>query len=290
MTRKAARRRRVCVVEVAIIALLLIGILIGVIIKANSGKKQNVADNSASTEDQSQDDSQTESMTESESESETETTQPPVVEIPEHKVVYLTFDDGPGKDTERLLDILDKYNVKVTFFVTNQNPAYVNMIGEEARRGHTVAIHTYTHEFSQVYASVDAYLADFNKMNEVVKEQTGSYATLFRFPGGASNTKSKSYCKGIMTELTKLMVDKGYDYYDWNVSSGDAGETKVTQEVYQNVIDGISKHDTSVILQHDIHSYSVDAVEDIIKWGLENGYTFLPLTKDSKPCKHGVNN
>ena len=209
---------------------------------------------------------------------------------PGSKVVYLTFDDGPGAYTQQLLDVLAKYNIKVTFFVTNVNSGYQNMIAKEAAAGHTVAIHSASHNYQQIYSSVGAYFDDLNEMSDIIYSQTGSRPTLVRFPGGSSNSVSKKYCKGIMTELAKDVTDQGYKYYDWNVSSGDAGGTTSTSEVYQNVINGIQSHNVSVVLQHDIKSFSVDAVESIIQWGLANGYTFLPLTTSSPDVHHGINN
>ncbi len=207
-----------------------------------------------------------------------------------NKVVYLTFDDGPGAHTQQLLDILDKYNVKVTFFVTNVNSGYENMISKEAAAGHTVAIHSASHDYKKIYSSVDAFFADLNEMSDIIYAQTGQRAKLIRFPGGSSNTVSLKYCSGIMTTLTKAVTDQGYKYFDWNVSSGDAGGTTSTEEVYQNVVNGIKSHNVSVVLQHDIKSFSVNAVERIIQWGLANGYTFLPLTTSTEDVHHGVNN
>ena len=207
-----------------------------------------------------------------------------------NKVVYLTFDDGPGAHTQQLLDILDKYNVKVTFFVTNVNSGYENMIAKEAAAGHTVAIHSASHDYKKIYSSVDAFFADLNEMSDIIYAQTGQRAKLIRFPGGSSNTVSLKYCSGIMTTLTKAVTDQGYKYFDWNVSSGDAGGTTSTEEVYQNVVNGIKSHNVSVVLQHDIKSFSVNAVERIIQWGLANGYTFLPLTTSTEDVHHGVNN
>ena len=210
------------------------------------------------------------------------------------KTIYLTFDDGPGPYTEQLLDILDKYKVKATFFTTSGNSSYINMIGEEARRGHTVAVHTCSHNYASIYASTDAYWADFDRQNSVIKEQTGSTATIMRFPGGSSNKVSADYCAGIMTRLTEQAKAKGYTYFDWNVTSGDAGGTTDTETVYQNVITGIQKNSAagipSVVLQHDIKDFSVNAVEKIIQWGLENGYHFSALTAGSYPCHHHINN
>ena len=207
-----------------------------------------------------------------------------------NKVVYLTFDDGPGAHTQQLLDILDKYNVKVTFFVTNVNSGYENMIAKEAAAGHTVAIHSASHDYKKIYSSVDAYFADLNEMSDIIYAQTGQRPKLIRFPGGSSNTVSLKYCSGIMTTLTKAVTDQGYKYFDWNVSSGDAGGTTSTEEVYQNVVNGMKSHNVSVVLQHDIKGFSVNAVERIIQWGLANGYTFLPLTTSTEDVHHGVNN
>lgn len=205
------------------------------------------------------------------------------------KVIYLTFDDGPGPYTKRLLDILDKYGVKVTFFVTGGNSDYYDMIGEAYRRGHTIALHTFSHKYS-IYKSVDTYYADLKKISDLVVKQTGEKATIVRFPGGTSNRVSENYCDGIMTMLSKDLSKKGYLYCDWNVSSGDAGDVSTEKGVYNNVIKGVSKQKVSIVLQHDIKSYSVDAVDDIIEWGLENGYTFKAMDENTSMVHHKPNN
>ena len=206
------------------------------------------------------------------------------------KIIYLTFDDGPGPYTEELLDTLKKYNVRATFFVTHGFPKYEDMIAKEAAAGHTVAVHTYTHRYEDIYASTDAYWSDFNRMNDIIESQTGKRSTLFRFPGGSSNTVSANYSQGIMTKLTKQAGEKGYTYFDWNVSSGDAGGTSSPSGVYDNCVAGVSSHDKSVILCHDIKSYTVEAMDDFIEWALKEGYTFLPLSSYSPTAHHGVNN
>lgn len=217
-----------------------------------------------------------------------------VVTPENNKTIYLTYDDGPGPYTSQLLDILDKYNVKATFFTTSARPDYVSMIGAEAARGHTVAVHTYCHDYAQIYASTDAYWADFNAQNNVVAQQTGARSALFRFPGGSSNTISSNYCTGIMSTLAQQAASMGYVYFDWNVSSGDAGETTDTNTVYQNVITQVTANSNagypSVVLQHDVKGFSVDAVESIIKWGLENGYSFQPLSSGSFHAHHHIAN
>ena len=204
------------------------------------------------------------------------------------KVIYLTFDDGPGSQTERLLDILDKYNVKATFFVTNQFKNYTHLIGEEARRGHVVAVHTLTHKWT-IYRSIESYMSDFNAMNEIIKNYTGSYANIFRFPGGSSNKVSISQSRGIMSALAAKMQQDGYQYFDWNVDSRDA-ENKSSAQIKQNVINGVSRHDYSVVLMHDIKKNTVDVIEDIIIYGLTNGYTFETLNINSPTVHHGINN
>ena len=206
---------------------------------------------------------------------------------PGNKVVYLTFDDGPYKYTSSLLDVLDKYNVKATFFVTNQYPAYQYLIAEEARRGHTVAIHSYSHKYSEIYSSEEAYFNDLNAMREIIINQTGKAPSIVRFPGGTDNTVSRHYNIGIMSRLTSALSNMGYRYCDWNVSSGDAGGVQTRDSVYNNVTTGIANRNVSVVLQHDIKGFSVDAVEDIIVWGLANGYTFLPLDTSS-PMVHST--
>ena len=210
---------------------------------------------------------------------------------PGNKIIYLTFDDGPGKYTQGLLDVLDKYNVKATFFVTNTHPDYQNMIAEEAKRGHTVAIHSASHKYNQIYTSEQAFFDDLEQMNSIIKAQTGNDASIIRFPGGSSNTVSKDYCPGIMTQLVNDVTARGLLYCDWNVSSGDANPKPIsTEQVVQNVISGVQSHNVSVVLQHDIKDFSVNAVEQIIQWGQANGYTFLPLTTSSPMSHHRVNN
>lgn len=210
------------------------------------------------------------------------------------KTIYLTFDDGPSAYTDQLLAVLDQYNVKATFFTTSAYPGYAYCMAKEAAAGHTVAVHTATHDYSQIYAYDEAYWADFNRQNEVVAAQTGSYSTMFRFPGGSSNTVSRNYNTGIMSRLVNQAASYGYVYFDWNVSSGDAGNTTDTSVVYYNVITGIQacadRGVPAVVLQHDTKSYSVAAVADIIEWGLENGFTFAALTPSSYAPHHGLNN
>ena len=208
---------------------------------------------------------------------------------PEGKVIYLTFDDGPGPYTAQLLDILKAYGVKATFFVTNQAPKYLDLIGRAYREGHSIGVHTSVHDYDLIYSSEEAYFKDFFDMEEIVFQQTGEHTRMFRFPGGSSNTVS-SFNPGIMSRLTRAMNDLGYQYFDWNVVSGDAGETNKTNKIVENIEEGCRENRISIILQHDIKDYSVAAVEDVIIWGLQNGYSFRALELDSPAMHHGVNN
>lgn len=204
------------------------------------------------------------------------------------KVVYLTFDDGPGVYTEEILDILAKYNVKATFFVTNQFPKYIHLLSREAEEGHTVAVHTLTHKWS-IYQSVETYMKDFNDMNDIVQKYTGKRTRLFRFPGGSSNTVSKKYASGVVSAISDRMTKDGYIYFDWNVDSEDAaGANK--EQIYNNVISGMKSKKNSVVLMHDIKKYTAEALEDIINYGLANGYTFKALDEMSPTVHHPINN
>ena len=206
---------------------------------------------------------------------------------PNGKVIYLTFDDGPGEHTDRLLDILDKYNVKATFFVTESD--YLYLIPRMAKAGHTVALHTKTHNYNVIYSSKESYFDDLYGIQSIVKDLLGYSPTIFRFPGGSSNLASR-FNPGIMTELTELTKANGYRYFDWNVDSDDAGSTRTAEGVFNNVTKMVDNFEHSIVLQHDTKSYSVDAVEMIIEWGLENGYTFMPLTEYAPECEHNVQN
>ncbi|MDO5545376.1 MAG: polysaccharide deacetylase family protein [Eubacteriales bacterium] len=207
---------------------------------------------------------------------------------PEGKVVYLTFDDGPSAYTAELLDVLDAYGAKATFFVVGSGNG--SMMRQIVNRGHSIGIHSVSHNYDQIYASPEAYFDDLMNMQSIIYDNTGVKTTLMRFPGGSSNLVSRHSCEGIMTFLTQAVQDAGFQYFDWNVYSGDAGETKKTEKVADNVIEGIQQHRVSIVLQHDIHSYSVDAVEDILSWGKRNGYRFLALQPGSPGFHHDLNN
>lgn len=199
------------------------------------------------------------------------------------KTLYLTFDDGPGVYTKKILDTLAKYNVKATFFVTNQFPKYISLIKDEKEQGHVVAVHSYTHNYN-VYKSVSAYIDDFNKMNNVIAKYTGSKSKIFRFPGGSSNTVSKKYAKGVVKQIANKMISDGYQYFDWDVSSGDASGAS-RSKIYNNVVNGAKNCSKCVILMHDIKYNTAYELDNILKTLTTKGYKFGTL-KTSGPIVH----
>lgn len=205
------------------------------------------------------------------------------------KIVYLTFDDGPSGNTGKVLDILDRYGVKATFFVV-WNAYYADMYAEIVARGHAIGLHSYTHNYSEIYRSADAYFADLQRISDAVYERTGVRTKLMRFPGGSSNTVSRNYCRGIMTYLTREVENRGYVYFDWNAANGDAMGYSLSVSEMVNMAK--STADRVVVLQHDAApKYStVTALPYIIEYYLNNGYYFLPLNENSFTAHHAVAN
>lgn len=207
--------------------------------------------------------------------------------------IYLTFDDGPSATiTPKLLDLLKEKNVKATFFVINHSDNLNYLIKREFDEGHTVGLHSYTHQYSSVYSSVDAYFDDLDKISKKVESITGQKSMIIRFPGGGSNTVSRKYSKGIMTTLTNEVLNRGYHYFDWNVSSGDAGDVKTKEEVYNMVTKSLSKKRSNIILMHDFESNykTLNALSDIIDYARANGYEFKTIDMSTAMVRHKVNN
>ena len=204
------------------------------------------------------------------------------------KTVYLTFDDGPGAYTEKLLGYLDQYNVKATFFVTDQFSGYRDLIGKAHIKGHSIGVHTASHKWS-IYKSEKSYMADFERIQKIIEAQTGSRTQIFRFPGGTNNTVSRGQSKGIMTLLSKKLTGQGYVYFDWNVDCNDSRYGS-SQEIIESTIKQISSKNNAYVLMHDIKLTTVEAVPAIIEYCLQNGYTFKVLDKDSPPCKFSPQN
>ncbi|MBR5317052.1 MAG: polysaccharide deacetylase [Lachnospiraceae bacterium] len=166
------------------------------------------------------------------------------------KKVYLTFDDGPSIYTKEILDILKRYNVKATFFVTGMSaPLYDEYLQRILDDGHSLGIHTYSHVYRDVYESLESFQADFNKMRDYIKQQTGEDIKLYRFPGGSGNNVVSVQTRDQIIEWLK---EEGITYYDWNVSSGDAENRILSAEtIANNCIEGVKKCNTAIVLLHD---------------------------------------
>lgn len=213
-----------------------------------------------------------------------------VSEKPKSGTIYLTFDDGPNSGTtDVILNILKEEGVKATFFVTNKGPdALIKRAYDE---GHSMALHTATHNYATVYASVDAYFNDLYSVQERVKRITGYESKIIRFPGGSSNTVSRKYSEGIMTKLTQEVVNRGFRYYDWNLSSGDAEGGRCNSDtIINNVVNNLRKDRVNMVLMHDIKACTRDALRAIIKYGKNNGYYFDKITMSTEMVKQRVNN
>ncbi len=208
------------------------------------------------------------------------------------KTVYLTFDDGPSAHTQEVLDILARYDIKATFFVTGLNPDYLSMIGECYSQGHTIGMHTYSHDYAAVYASTDAYWNDLNAIADVVREQIGYVPCFIRFPGGSSNTISANYCTGIMTELAQEVLAAGYQYYDWDASCGDGAVHTADELVDATIADTSYGYTSIVFLMHDgaDKATTVEALPRIIEYFQDEGYIFAPLDRNTPAPHHGIGN
>ncbi len=201
--------------------------------------------------------------------------------------VFLTFDDGPSARTDEILSLLEQENIKATFFVVGPDTAARReRLKQIADAGHTIAVHSATHEYKRIYSSVEAYLKDFYTVWSMVKEATGEAPTIFRFPGGSIN----SYNAGIYQDIIAEMLRRGFLYYDWNVSSGDATSRPLPAEtIAANVCGSIGKNGRYIVLMHDStpRRTTVEALPAIIRNLKAKGYAFAPLSRNDLPITFG---
>lgn len=199
--------------------------------------------------------------------------------------VYFTFDDGPSANTDRILDILNQYGIKATFFVVGKS-RYQEQYRRIVEDGHTLGMHSYSHKYGEIYASLDAYRQDLARLHDFLYELTGEDCKIVRFPGGSSNTISKVD----MRDLVDYLDSEGMVYFDWNVASGDAaGGNKSAEQIAGNVLDNIGKYNNSVVLFHDASNKAatVDALPMIIEEILASDNTvILPISADTVKVQH----
>lgn len=200
-----------------------------------------------------------------------------------NKTAYLTFDDGPSGNTDIILQTLQEENVKATFFVVGtDNAGNLARMRRIVQEGHTIGMHSYSHSYKKIYASVEAFLKDMYQVFNLIKDTTGVTPTCFRFPGGSINSYNKAVYKDIKAE----MIRRGFVPYDWNVSSGDASTTKYTPEQLTGyVLNGIGSKSRIIVLMHDSSSKenTAQAVRQIIIGIREKGFIFAPLDYQTKP-------
>ncbi|MCR5846526.1 MAG: polysaccharide deacetylase [Lachnospiraceae bacterium] len=210
---------------------------------------------------------------------------PDAEEYPGYQRIYLTFDDGPSRYTNELLDVLLKYNVKATFFVLAQD-GYDDQYNRIINEGHTLGIHSYKHVYSDLYSDLNGFENDVNSVSDFIFEKTGTRPEFYRFPGGSSNT----IYKGDKNELFDYLSDNNLVYFDWNVASNDATFGGLGKsQIANNVLNGIKGKDEAVILMHDAndkHS-TIEALEIIIQsLQAEENVVFLPITSNTEPVQH----
>lgn len=206
----------------------------------------------------------------------------PGSEVSRDMTPYLTFDDGPSKNTNTVLDILDRYGIKATFFVVpNDSQGCMEHLREIHDRGHTIGVHSKSHDYRAIYKDVESYLNDFSAAYEIIYQATGEYPTLFRFPGGSIN----SYNRETHAEIIQEMERRGFVYFDWNVSAEDAKNGITSDEVYQNVISTLGKKKSGVVLMHDSNPRvtTVEALPRIIETLQERGFQFDRLSNNVHP-------
>lgn len=248
-----------------------------------------VADSNISVEGQkpSEETTTNEPSTEETTSGET-TTEPPtdIQPLPDGKYAYLTFDDGPSANTMAILDILDQYGVKATFFVNGHTGETMEERYKAiVDRGHAIGIHTYTHKYEIVYGGLDKFEEEIVSLRDYIYQVTGTDTTLFRFPGGSSNS--------IVDDIYPYMqwlTDNGYEYWDWNSSSGDASGSKVSaQQIVENsMIQAKEGYKNLVILMHDTKSKdtTVEALPTLIEELQAYGYEIRAIDERSTPVQH----
>lgn len=202
--------------------------------------------------------------------------------------VYLTFDDGPSIYTEELLDILAEYDVKATFFVTGKGKErYGDTYRRIVEEGHTLGMHSYSHEYANMYASLENFQSDLETLRDYLYRETGEVSRFYRFPGGSSNNVSRTDIRELAVYLNAMDIS----YFDWNISAGDATGAYIgSEQIVNRVMSELPSHQTAVVLMHDAadkHS-TVEALPKLIEeiQGMGDGTEILPITEETVVIQH----
>lgn len=201
------------------------------------------------------------------------------------KVCYLTFDDGPySKTTSLFLDVLKEKNVLGTFFVLkkdNLDDLYKRIRDD----GHTLANHTASHKIKNgIYRSEDAFIEDIKKNDDFIYNLLGVKMDVMRFPGGSPQATYSGLNK---TSLVNKLVDMGYGYIDWTLTTGDGEANLSPEEFLHNVVDSSSKYSVMTVLMHDYSKNTALCLGDMIDILREQGFIFLPLSYNSPAVRKG---
>lgn len=203
------------------------------------------------------------------------------------KTAYLTFDDGPSPLTLQYIDVLNKCNVKGTFFVmgtkAKSNPDIIKAIIDN---GNQIGNHTYYHNYDSVYSSSNSFISNIDSAEQIIYDIVGINTRYFRFPGGSSTSKTTS---NNIRSYIDILNNKNYVYFDWNVTAGDSGVGSTEATVLYNITSGIQGKDTIVLLMHDTTSSSLQALPEVIRRLKENGFEIKPLTIDAFTAHHHLN-
>ncbi len=216
------------------------------------------------------------------------------VKVEKHpkSIIYLTFDDGPTRSsTPKILNILKSKGVHATFFEITPAKENYDLTKRIIKEGHSLAVHGYSHDYNKIYRSEKAYKNNLEKLRKLFFNKFNVWCTNSRFPGGSSNMVSH-FNRGIMTRLSKLVPKWGYKYFDWNVSSSDAGGARNKKQVFRSVKKGLKKGRENVVLMHDFNNNfkTINALKRIIKFGKNHGYEFRTITPATTEVHHGINN
>ena len=205
------------------------------------------------------------------------------------KKVYLTFDDGPSANTGKILDILDKYDVKGNFFVVGTtNPEYQKMYKRIVEEGHVLCMHSYSHKYNEIYSSVEAFTKDLDEIYSLLYETTGRKPVYYRFPGGSSNSVSRLPMK----EFIKVLDDRGIRYFDWNVVAGDATNPMLPADrIIENSLCDLNEYEEAMILFHDLSNKTstVEALPKIIEAIQSSDIPIEPIDDTTINIQHYVN-
>lgn len=203
----------------------------------------------------------------------------------ERKRVYLTFDDGPSNYTGQILDILAANDVKATFFVIGKSQEYHGYYKRIVDEGHTIGLHSFSHVYTDVYESLDAFKNEIQLLRELIYDVTGEKCNIFRFPGGSSNQVSQLP----IGEYVKYLNEEEIKYYDWNALNGDAVEKELTpEELVDNIMIDVSHNQDSIVLMHDLQTThaTVESLQLLIDTLKSNGYEILPIDEKTPLIQH----